>query len=172
MRRLLLILLLLPTSLFAQWKQDGKPIPDSPWRKSSGSFGAMLLLSDDPERFMADWEKPETPQLKTTEAAERGKPIVAFLFFVGCTEVDGACNSVVDFTVYRPDGTEYGSDQGGELWKGKPAPRDDTIQLSVANLGIRIEATDPAGKYRVKAVARDLNAKRSIVVEQSFTVAK
>lgn len=166
------VLLLLAAPVFAQWKENGGPIPDTEWRKSSGKFGVMLLLSDNPERFMKDWEKPETPNLVTTEVAERGKPIVAFLFFTGCKEIDGVCNATADFTVYRPDGSEYASEKAAELWKDKPAPPGDNIQLSVANLGVRIEPNDPQGTYRVKAVAHDVNALRSITVEQTFTVEK
>ena len=174
MKKLVLpiLMLLIAGEAVAQWKETGEPVPDTAWQKSSGKFGVMLMLSDDPERFVADWEKPEPPQLITTDVAERGKPIVAFLFFVGCKERDGVCNSAVDFQVLRPDGSVYASEKNAELWKDKPAPADDAIQLSVANLGIVIEPNDPAGKYLVKATAHDVNAMKSITVEQAFTVEK
>jgi hypothetical protein len=173
MRKLILaVSLLAATQVLAQWREGGKPIPDTAWRKSNGKFGVMLMLSDHPDQFMADWAKPETPKLVTTEVAERGKPIVAFVFFVGCKETNDVCSSTVDFTVLRPDGSEYASEKNVELWKGKAAPPDDRIQLSVANLGIVIEPKDPAGKYLVRATAHDANADLSITVEQAFTVAK
>lgn len=61
MNRPLGMLLLFALPALAQWNEGGKPARDTAWRKSSGDFGVMLLMSDDPEKFMADWEKPETP---------------------------------------------------------------------------------------------------------------
>lgn len=166
-----IVLLFWASVASAQWNHNGQQAPDESWRKSKGKFGAMLLLSDNPEQFMADWEKTNPPEISTTERAERGKPIVAFVIFAGCKEVEAACNSTVDFVVLRPDGTEYASHQGGELWKGKPAPPEGRIQLSVANLGVRIEPQDPPGKYTIKAAVHDLNARETIELVQHFTVA-
>ena len=172
MTRVLLALLSLVAAspVLGQWNDNGEAVPDTAWRKSSGKFGVMLLLSDNPEQFMADWEKPEPPNVTTTEVAQRGKPIVAFVIFVGCREVAGKCNSIADFVVLRPDGSEYTAEKGAELWRDKPAPAENHLQLSIANLGIVIEPNDPAGKYRVQVVARDLNAMQTISVEQTFVV--
>lgn len=84
----------------------------------------------------------------------------------------GLCDADVDFTVLKPDGSEYASRKGAELWKGKPAPAKDVIQLSVANLGLVIEPHDPAGVYRVQATAHDRNGARDVSIEQVFTVPK
>lgn len=169
---ILLLHIVLTVPLLAQWKSEGVPVPDEPFRKSDGAFGAMLLLTDEPQEFIDAWEKPETPAIKTTDVAKRGIPIVAFVLFVGCKEVKGVCNSTVDFTVLRPDGSEYAKASGAELWKDKPAPAADVIELSLANLGIRIEPEDPSGRYLVKAFVHDLNAFKTIAVEQAFTVAE
>ena len=166
----LLIGVLLATPLPAQWKEKGVAIPDEPWRKSAGTFGAMLLLTDRPAEFLAAWEAPETPTIKTTEIAERGKPLVAFVVFIGCAEIKGVCNSSVDFTVLRPDGSEYASHKDGELWRNKPGPPKDGLQLGADYLGVVIEPDDPAGKYTVRATVRDVNADRRVELQQPFTV--
>ena len=166
----LLALVLAAISAEAQWNTDGVPTPDEAWRKSTGEFGAMLLLSDKPDEFMEDWSQPDVPVVSTTSEAKRGVPIVGFVLFVGCKEVDGLCNSIVDFTVLRPDGSEYARIAGAELWKGKAPPPDNRIQLSLANLGIRIEPEDPSGEYTVKARVTDLNALRILELEQRFVV--
>lgn len=154
----------------AQWNTNGAPVPDEPWRKSVGKFGAMLLLSDKPDEFIADWSQPDMPSISTTSEARRGEPIVGFVLFVGCKELDAVCSSVVDFTVLKPDGSEYAKIAGAELWKGKPAPPEDRIQLSLANLGIRIEPEDPSGEYTVKARVTDLHALRTVELERRFVV--
>jgi len=156
--------------LVAQFKQDGKPIPDQPWRKSSGAFGAMLMLTDHPYEFVDEWKRPETPRMRTTDVAERGKPIAAFVIFLGCKEVAGNCKLSVDFTVLRPDGTSYARHDGGELWSG-PAPAPDNMQLGISSIGMEIEPNDPAGKYLVKATVHDLNAAAKVDLVRDFTVA-
>lgn len=166
----LLLSSLLVAPAFAQWKEKGVPIPDEPWRKSAGTFGAMLLLTDKPAEFLVAWESPETPTIETTEIAERGKPLFAFVVFLGCAEVLGVCNSSVDFTVFRPDGGEYASHKDLELWQNLPGPPKDALQLGVGYLGVGIEPDDPAGKYTVKAKVRDLIAGRDVEIQQHFTV--
>ena len=170
MKRLLFAALVVAMPLSAQWKEDGKPIPDEPWRKSAGNFGAMLLLSDDPGDFVDQWRRPETPKIRTTETAERGKPIGAFVLFRGCKEVGGKCKCTVDFTTLRPDGTVYGKQEGIDMWSN-PAPPGENMQLGNASIGIDIEPDDPAGKYTMKAAVHDLNASVSVELVQSFTVA-
>ena len=69
-----------------------------------------------------------------------------------------------------PDHIVIGTGEGVELWKDKPAPPVDVMQLSVANLGIVIEPNDPAGTYTVKARVSDLNAAQSVELVQQFVV--
>lgn len=141
----------------AQWNEGGKPVPDNPARQSKDGFGAMLLLTDEPEKFMADWESPpeHMPAMATTERVARNKVVAAFVVFTGCRPKNGACDSSVDFAVYRPDGSLYSEERDGELWRGKAPPPDKHLQLSVANLGLRIEPEDPLGRYTIKAKVRD-----------------
>jgi hypothetical protein len=169
-KTLFLGLALIVMPLFGQWKQDGKAIRDEPWRKSSGTFGAMLLLTDHPYEFVEEWKRPELPTIHTTTVAERGRPIAAFVIFLGCKEISGNCKSTVDFTILRPDGTEYGKQDGLELWSG-PTPAENVIQLGRASMGVEIEPNDPAGKYVMKARVHDLNASATIDLVQEFTVA-
>lgn len=170
MRRVALAILVIAMPLSAQWKQNGKPVPDEPWRKSAGTFGAMLLLSDSPGEFVDQWKRPENPEIHTTATAERGHPIGAFVIFHQCKEVDGACKCNVDFAILRPDGTVYGKREGIEMWNG-PASPGENLQLGRASFGVDIEPDDPAGKYTVQATVRDLNAAATVDLVQSFTVA-
>lgn len=172
MNRLLLFLgLLAAVPAFGQWYSGGNAIQDETWRKTKGQFGVMLVLTDEPEKLVEDWEKPEIPNIKMTSVATRGKPIVAFILFTGCAESQGRCDSEIDFVVLKPDGSEYSSHSGAPLWK-YPAPPGRALQLSTANLGIRIEPQDPVGTYRILAKARDTNAKLDIDVSQTFVVEK
>ena len=59
MRRLAVILLIFAFSLpvSAQWRENGKPVPDTAWSKSDGDFGAMFAFTDKPDELYAAWEK-------------------------------------------------------------------------------------------------------------------
>ena len=147
---------------------------NSPSSKRKDSFGAMLLLSDKPEDFFQAWDQPTIViELPTTDLVKRGVPIFAFVVFYGCTpDAAGLCDASVDFTVLKPDGSEYASFKDKELWKNKPATKQSFIELSVDYIGTTIEPKDPLGQYQVRAAARDNNANISLELIQEFTAIK
>jgi hypothetical protein len=112
------------------WRENGKLVPDTPWRKSSGQFGAMLIVTDEPAEFFASWEKPSRPgyepRISPAKDARRGDTVVAVVPFAGCrAKSDGHCNAEVDYRVERPDGSMYAEQLRGELWKDEPPlPKD------------------------------------------------
>jgi len=118
----LIIVLLSAITAEAQWWSGTDQLPDEPWRKDKGDFGAMILLTHDAERFYDDWQKPKPPAITSTDTAERGKPITAVILFTGCRASDAKCDVRVDFTVLKPDGSEYASVLDVAAWKDKPAP--------------------------------------------------
>ena len=172
MRRILVVTvlaLILPSTLPAQWREDGKPVPDTSWRKSEGEFAVMLILTDKPDEFFAAWEtKSPGVSVSSTELAKRGSPVMGVVVFRGCSPSDqGLCDATVTYTVLRPDGTIYGGPQEGELWVGKTPPKDE-LQLSMGNMGVVIEPKDPLGRYVMRAEVRDRVAKKTIRLEQHF----
>src|SRR3569832_1323047 len=96
----LIIVLLSAITAEAQWWSGTDQLPDEPWRKGKGDFGAMLLLTHDVERFYDDWQKPKTPAIMSIDIAERGKPITAVILFTGCRASDAKCDVRVVFTVF------------------------------------------------------------------------
>lgn len=152
------VLVLWSLSATAQWNENGVPLRDTSSSKAKDGFGAMLLLTDDAQQFVAAWQSspPEHwPTLKTTDRAPRNKQVVAFVFFSGCRSANGVCDGTVDFTMLRPDGSIYAEHTGLELFQGKPPKPEYNLQLSVANLAIIIEPKDPLGRYTIKAKVRD-----------------
>ena len=159
----------------AQWREGGEAVPDTEWSKSDGDLGAMLLVTDDPEGFFERWDHPPSPDYKptltTVSTVNRGDTVVAVVVFTGCAaNADGNCQSEVDFTVLFPDGTVYEELKDGELWTDKPAPSVPRLQVSMANLGLRIEDDDPFGTYRMIAVVRDNVADRQLKLVQKVEV--
>jgi hypothetical protein len=154
----------------SDWRRNGEPVADGPDRKSVNGFGGHLLIVENPQAFIQEWVKPETPQIATATAVKRGVLFGGFVLFVGCKpDTMGVCNAEVDYLLYKPDGSLYAERKRETVWKDT-APPAGYIQLSKSILGFRIEPKDPAGEYTVKARVSDLNAKISFELETKFRV--
>ena len=153
-----------------QWFRDGQRLPDQPWSKSQGEFGALIVLSDEPEEFLARWSRP-TPgvSIRATGAVRRGVPLAPFIIFIGCREgAAGLCAASFDLEVIKPDGTRLFRAERLELWRGKPAPPAGALGLSIGYAEIEVGADDPLGRYLVRADVRDEFAGITLPLEQTF----
>lgn len=166
------VALILLTGLVAQaqWRKDGKPVDDAPDRKMVSGFGGHLIVVKDPKKFIEDWQKPETPNIRAATEAQRGELFGAFVLFVGCKpDEQGVCNAEVDYYVYRPDGSVYAERKSQPLWKEQAPPAPNT-QLGRAILAMRMEKNNPTGEYKIKAKVSDLNASISFELETKIRV--
>lgn len=155
-----------------QWQRGGERAEDALDRKAVGGFGVHLLVVEDPQGFIREWLKPETPQIKTASKVKPGKPIGVLVLFAGCRpDAQGACKTEVDYAIYKPDGSLYVERNGQPLWK-EQAPPPPVIQLGRAILVLTMQKGDPAGEYKVKAKVHDLNADISFGLETEFSLAK
>ena len=159
-------------SASAQWRDNGRPVPDTEWRKSWGPFGVMFHLTDKPDELFAAWERPGAGvPVSTTEVAKRGEPVVGVIFFSGCTpDAAGLCDSEAHFQVFKPDGSPYDAEEKGELWSGKPPPSEGELQLSVGAIGVLIEPQDPSGTYLVRARLLDNVSRATVELTRTFRV--
>lgn len=167
------ILLMLPSFSAAKWNdKEGKILEDTEWMKSSGEFGAQLVLIGDEKEFFKRWETPSRDvHLNTISQLQRGDSLITPIIFSGCyTNNEGNCNVVVDFNVLKPDGTSYADLNDIEVWIDKPAPPKGILELSVGYLKIIIEPEDSLGKYIVKANVTDRIKESSFMLTQEFTV--
>lgn len=158
----------------AQWRESGKQVADDAWRKSDGEFAAMLVVTDRLDQFLLEWEKPDDPShppnISAAKSAKRGDVVWGIVIFTGCAPGEKKlCRADVDFEVLRPDGSQYASHKGAELWHAFP-PAPHILQLSSARLGFQIELTDPLGTYRIRAVAHDKVAGRRVRLERTLEV--
>lgn len=166
----LLVIILASVAGSAQWKKGDEKVEDTPERKTVNGFAGHLIIVEDPKGFIEEWSKPQTPTIKPITDVKRGKVVGAFVLFAGCKpDSAGVCNSVVDYTVIKPDGSVYAERKDQPLWE-EQAPPAQNIQLSRAILGIRIESKDPAGEYKVRAKVSDLNAGVTFELETKFRV--
>jgi hypothetical protein len=168
---LLALFLASPVAVHGQWREGGEVVPDTAWSKHQHRFGAMLLLSAQPEIFLEAWAQPtEGVPIQTADTVPRGVPVVAFVLFTGCEPDDqGLCNASVDITVLRPDGSVYSRFEDADLWKMKPAIAEGALELAADYVGVVIEPDDPLGRYTFRVTVRDLNAGITLDLEQHFT---
>ena len=150
------------------------PASEDTWHRSDGNFGAMLIVTDQYASFVRTWAQPpkegEGPAITLADSAVRGDEVAAVLTFSQCTPgITGKCRCDADFTVVRPDGSTYATHKKIEVWSSAPPP-EEAAQLSIGRLKFRIEPDDPLGTYQIRAVVRDLVAKREVALEWPLTV--
>ena len=157
---------------FAQWRSNGEIVPDRPWAKSKGDFGAMLAFTDKPNEVFAAWAQPTRGVwLQETDTTVRGVPMVGLIVFTGCSpNASRHCDLVGRFTTFSPDGPENGEHSKGNIWVDLPPPPDGSLELCHNCPGIAIGPDAPLGVYTVRAEVTDRVAGKTLVLERSFTV--
>ena len=168
-----LSILVISVNTQAAWKdKEGTVIDDTEWMKSSGDFGAQLVLIGDENEFLKRWKTPSKDvQIKTVSQLARGESLIAPVIFSGCgTNEDGKCNVVMDYSVVKPDGTSYAELQDVEVWVNKPAPPEGILELSAGYIKIVIEPDDLFGTYSVSARVTDTVLNSSLELTQKFLV--
>ena len=168
------LVLCVQTLAFAQWREDGKIVPDTAWQKAWGQHGAMLHITDKLDELFAAWEKPSPGvPISVTDTAKRGEPVAGIIIFTGCaTDINGLCDSEVVFSVVRPSGELYQDPIRGELWQQKPPPEKGQLQLSIGAIVVKIEPEDSDGEYIIRARVMDNISGAEVTLESSFHVAE
>jgi len=148
----------------------GNPLPDEPDRKSIGSFGAWLVLTDKESQAFTNWATPsESVYLGTTNQIEKGKILTALVTFSGCgADENGNCNLLVKYKIMQPDGAVYADLPYQEAWINKPAPTNRSLGMSISYIRVVIENDEPLGKYTVQAKVVDRNLNISLELETYF----
>jgi hypothetical protein len=147
---------------------------DTEQMKSSQGFGAMLLSTDNPEKFIKDWEQP-TPEvsLSTSESVKLGKPFVVFIVFTGCgADEHGMADVTAEMFVIKPDEKISNITKGMEVCQNQAPPPKEQLQLSVGNLMVDFEPNDPDGVYEVRAKVTDRVKNVVLELKKKFTVSK
>jgi hypothetical protein len=157
-------LIILAASAWAQSQPDNTKVPDTSDRKFVKGLGAHLLAVKDPQAFVREWLKPQTPMIESAKKIKAGEALGIIVLFGGCQERSGSCNAEVDYTIYKPDGSILAERLHQPLWK-EAAPPKPNIQLGRAILAIQFQKNQPKGKYRIKATVKDLNADITIELE-------
>lgn len=144
------------------------------WPKSDGRFRAELFVTDRHEQFERDWvdavNQGKYPIIVPVEHVRKGQEVHVVLLFANCIAVkDDICRMTVDFSVTKPDGTEYGSIPDRSLWSGEP-PTRDLVYLGRPYMSFEADPVDPVGHYQITAVVRGADGAISVVIARPLVV--
>lgn len=82
-----LVLFTFADNAHSQWRTNGELLEDSSWQKTVGDFGAMLMVTNDPDGLFAAWNKPPSsdygPNISEVSTVRRGDIVMAFIVFSG-----------------------------------------------------------------------------------------
>lgn len=163
----------LPLAAVAAWTDGaGKPIPDTPSMRSSGDFGAQLVLTASEKEFRRVWHSTTgTPRLQAVDTVRQGQSISAVIVFSGCTPgVDGACKVAVDFVLQSPDGSRMPAGSG-PVWSKAPQ-KPPLLLLGDASVTLGFGLDDAPGRYTLLATVTDAIAGRTLRLALPFAVTK
>ncbi|HEX9941153.1 MAG TPA: hypothetical protein VGG03_03995 [Thermoanaerobaculia bacterium] len=161
------VLLLLPVAL----PQARKPATAG--GSPGGKLDIRILVTAEPDKVFHPTKGPDGKfsEAQPVKVAPRGKLIAAVVFFKDCKpDAAGNCNVDLDLQGVDPRGAMFENRKGAELWRNKPAPHPGLTQIGAAYMKIQIEPRDPAGTYRILAVAHDRNSRTDARAEASFEV--
>jgi hypothetical protein len=160
-------LLLLPSAL-PQARKPAKPV-----KVPAAKLDINLLVTAEPEKVFHPTKGPDGQYSKAAplKIAPRGKLIAVLVYFKDCKpDAAGNCNVDLDLQGLTPNGSMFENRKGTDLWRNKRSPPPGFTQLGTDYMKIQVEPKDPAGTYRVIAVAHDRNGKTDARAEASFEV--
>jgi hypothetical protein len=155
--------LLLPTAL------PQAPKPNAP--PPRGKLEIRVLVTAEPEKVFHPTKGADGKfaQAEPVKIAPRGKPIAAVVFFKNCQpDAGGNCNLDADLLGVDPRGAIFENRKGAALWRNVKAPAGGFAQLGSSYMNMKFEPTDPAGVWRITAVAHDRNSGAEARSEASF----
>jgi hypothetical protein len=170
---IIFLFIVVPSISHGKWNdRQGNPVEDTEWMKSSGDFGAQLLLIGDENEFFKRWETPSaTVKFETVSEINRGVPLITPIIFSGCyVNKSGNCMVSAALKILRPDGSNYADMPQVEVWENKPPPPKGILELGVGYLKVIIEPEDPDGTYNVQAKVTDNVINSSFVLTRTFSV--
>lgn len=150
------------------WTENGNPVSDNQARASNGTFGAMLVLTNDWAGFIKRWEQ-HTPgfDVPVVDSIQKGQPLMSAVIFTGCqADQSGNCSVSGDFRVIDPNGKTYAQQRGANIWSLPPP--DPNLQLSVESLGLSLDPPDPLGTYLLTATITDRVANKTLELRTTF----
>jgi len=170
---ILLALLLLPDMMLASFIGPNKePLPNAEYRKCTPGFCAELVITNDSEKALKNWELPsEGVHFPYSGKMNKGEIISAFVVFKSCSTTDkGNCRLTQQVTIIQPDGKVYAEIPESEVWFDKPSPDEGAIGLSVDYVKLIVEPHEQIGNYKFIVIVNDYVSGKSTKLTKSVIV--
>lgn len=149
----------------------------SMWQNQEGRFKTSMLITPDHDKLVEQWANAtneiDLSALPTTDQARKGQKIYAVIFFANCLDpTPNICDQRVDFSIFGPDGSIYGTSYSDVvLWSGRP-PATDSIRLGLPYMVFIADPLDTPGPYKFFARIHTTNSLKHIDVERIITVSE
>jgi hypothetical protein len=151
------------------WIENGRAAPQDMSRASDGTFGIMLVLTDDWEGFTKRWQQTSPGfDIPAVGPIPKGHPIISAIIFRGCrTDQSGSCSLTGDFRAIDPNGKTYAEQKDVTIWNSPPPPAPQ-LELSAGGFGLSLDPPDPLGTYTIIARITDHVANKTLEVRTTF----
>jgi hypothetical protein len=140
------------------WKDtNGKPAPNTEFRKSVKGFGGWLLVTPDQD-WEEKWNTPSvvTPRFNEADTVKMGGRIFVLIFFANpALGPDGTATVLCDLEVERPNKTYSVQQKDVDCYKGPLSGPAQSVYLSFPVIGFVGEAGDPPGRWIVRVTLKD-----------------
>ena len=152
------------------WYVNGEPAPDTHRYKSSGAFGAQLIVTDAPESLYEFWNNnpPGAVPVSRLDSTEANTHIETIVFFVGCLpDSSGKCHIEAEATVTTGSGETLVQGQRLVL---STRPKPPGRQIGISEQGVGLTALSSHKSYQFKLRVIDRLGKESVVLTQHVDV--
>ena len=151
---------------------DGKPYPETEFRKTDGDFGAELIITHKEEESLKNWNtESKGVHFPTTEVFHKGKVITALIVFIGCKKLENNnCQLSQTHKIFQPDGKVYADIPESELWFNRQSPSDGTLGLAVDYVRLIVEPHEQLGEYTFEVIVKDYQSNKSLSLTKTITV--
>jgi hypothetical protein len=157
-----------PVEQNSSWYIENNPAPDNEWRKTNGSFGAQLFITDDAKSVYDFWENKGGVPIKRLDRVPAGTYVETIVFFIRCAaDPTGRCFVRGFITVTRSDGRVLAQNQE-LLLSERPPPEGYNLGISEAGVGLQLDDIDSSYLFEMRVV--DAVANREVLLIQRIAV--
>jgi hypothetical protein len=149
---------------------DGRPAPDTEYRKSANGFLAWLLVTDD-ESWESEWntEPDHAPRFSEVDELRMGEEVTV-LVLIANPKVDahGNVDIACDIHVRRADGSVSMDRKGVECLTGPLLGNSTAVRLAAPRMVFVGEPGDPIGPWKFSVTLRDAHRRTTLVLTKTI----
>ena len=130
----------------------------------------MEVPTTDVKRFIAEWDRPGAhADIHIDRQVPQGGSVTPFIVFKGCAvNAKGACDVAAEVSFVDPAG-KVSAPAAIQVIAAPPAPGPGVFMRSQAAPTFGFDATDPVGRYVLRAKVTDRVAGAVVELEEAVT---